>query len=107
MASPVKAFIDPSGLYLIMNPIPCLYTNKKFLITGTNTIAWSVQIEEIVPRFSLGIPMMIMNSTLCTSPKPNTKEGKAITMATFSSIYQERGASAARPTEGQLYPTGL
>jgi hypothetical protein len=107
MASPVKAFIDPSGLYLIMNPTPCLYTDKKFLITGTNTIAWPVQIEETVSRFSLSIPMMIMNSILCTSAKPNTKEGKVITTSTFSSIYQERGASTTRPTEGQLYPLGI
>jgi hypothetical protein len=51
--------------------------------------------------------MMIMNSILCTSPKPNTKEGKVIIIATFSSIYQERGASTTRPTEGQLYPLGI
>jgi hypothetical protein len=106
MASPVKAFIDPSGIYVTQ----AIYTliPAKTYVPYNKTIIAIPQIPQMVPRFSI-VPVVTPRQAIYNllPSQSDLSTAKIMTLNTFSSIYQERGASAARPTEGQLYPTGF
>ena len=103
---PAKAFIDPAGIYLtqsgyIQNPALAAIPNNKTMVAVP-------QIEQMIVRFTIApvvTPTQSQHNLLPSQTDMST--ARNMVFNTFSSIYQERGSSAARPTEGQLYPTGL
>ncbi|MCI4435294.1 MAG: hypothetical protein JHC33_00600 [Ignisphaera sp.] len=105
MASPVKAFIDPSGALFDRNTVSFL-SKAGPPLTPTFTLIAPVQVEEVTSRFSIA-PTSFQLPLITVGLPIKSNFGYLMTVTTFSSIYQERSASAARPTEGQLYPLGI
>lgn len=103
MASPVKAFIDPSGVYNELTelgkiPIGLFYSGFYFP-------AAPAQIETFVPRLTLGFIHQAIPLYPGNAPTPqNLNSGAPISLSTFAPIYQERNSTSARGTEGQVYP---
>ena len=109
MVSPVKAFIDPTTVdRLSTNTTVCASAFPGRLPVWANVLNTVMQIDGPQHvRFS--ICALFFNNTVgksisCISPMPLSSPATNYKIATFSPIYQERGASVSRGTEGQLYP---
>jgi hypothetical protein len=111
MASPTKNFTDPDGTItpaLTGSIHPMLIIGLASFVSTSDFVAAPAQVEEVTSRFSMApfsTPMKDM--VICVPPDIDVSVAQNMSFNTYSSIYQERGSSASRPTEGQLYPTGI
>lgn len=111
MASPSKALIDPTGLTAYPITIPCPSANPGRPLDFARYFLAPAQVNgPHVERFAVlalftAMQTSTKNPSPCVSPGPYSLLPVNYKIATFSPIYQERGASASRGTEGQLYPT--
>ena len=104
MAAPTRNFTDPTGLSSlapsVLPPLAVPIGPRLTQAAALPQAAWKHPVLNAglwMPRCPLPVPPVVV-----VPPPPLGK----LVLATFPSIYKERGASS-RPTSGQLQPRGF